>query len=621
MMRMAGVLFLSLLGACVVRTVQAEMPRCVCLRPMISESARTALKGMVCAANAVKTVETQLDVVDIMLAFDSSAANWVMLNKMCSLDEYGNMCIDKMNDCLAASDMLGTFRFRLAGTIRIDQDLSGMDLNEVLDHFVDEYGHDVSKGACKVVAPARDAQGADIVSILVANGSRGTVGIGYSLVANDFFDFVGQPSSIVNFAPWAYNVCSIQAVDENYTLAHEVGHNMGAGHPDETCADPNRYLTWEWDSLSRKFETVVGGNLGPQLYGYSSGYYLWIDNVGYYTVMSYNVGGLDASGHVTDTSRFTPTPYFSSPNVRFGGVPVGTPVNDNRRTLLNTFKYVAQFRVAKLPADGEGAAPVDTSITIAGYTVEGAFNPEKAFNAVPPYVGVAYSNDVPVAIVQLKVGKANAKQENCKVSGTILGVTGIKYKINSQTVPTGAGPCWMEGVEIAKFGTLDLVLGANGFAGTCATSPFGALEIRTHALESSLAPNPVFKMDAVGDLEGVPVLVDCLPTNMPFTVKNAKWMFAKAAKVKFVKVKGEVPVLVVDEGRDHQNTNRSGLKLSYAAKNSSFKGSFTFFLRTGTDASPKIKKVKAAVTGLVVDGLGFGIALAKGVGTWPVTIE
>lgn len=598
----------------------SEVPRCVCLRPQFPEPAAPASSGVVRLANETTVAETQLDCIDILLAFDASAANWVQFSGNGSVDAYAHACIDKMNECLRVSDLLESFRFRLAGTVCIDQDFSGRSLDDVLDKFVDAYGRNVARGACAAVPAARDEFGADVVSILVANGRTGTVGVGYSLQDNNVFSFSRQTSSIVKFAPWAYNVCSIQAVDEDYTLLHEIGHNMGAGHPDETCASEEAFTAWEWDFSSSHWVRVVGGNLGPQLYGYSSGYYFWVGNEGYYTVMAYNHGGLDANGGEDDSLRFKALPYFSSPGLRFQDVPVGTVVNDNRQTLLNSFRYVAQFRASK-QAFGSGRS---TAITVAGFTVEGAFRPAKAVNARDPYVGVAYSNDVPVAVVQLKLGKTNAKTGRCKVSGSIRGIDGGKYAIQSLSVSTGQRPQRANGFAVKKFGTLDLVLGANGFAGTCASSPFGALEIRTHSTGAGLASNPAsFRIVQVAEFGGLPVLVDCLPDRERVSTAR-RWVFAKNAKVKFEKVKGTSPVqyrLVIDEGRDGTKTNRSGLKLTYAAKTSSFKGSFSFLLRAGTESRPKVKKVKAAVTGLVVDGLGFGRAIVKGKGSWPVTIE
>ena len=50
--------------------------------------------------------ETQLNVVDILIAFDMSAANWVLANDRGSLQDYAAFCVDKMNFWQSASTHL-----------------------------------------------------------------------------------------------------------------------------------------------------------------------------------------------------------------------------------------------------------------------------------------------------------------------------------------------------------------------------------------------------------------------------------------------------------------------------------------------------------------------------------
>ena len=63
--------------------------------------------------------------------------------------------------------------------------------------------------------------------------------------------------------------------------------------------------------------------------------------------------------------------------------------------------------------------------------------------------------------------------------------------------------------------------------------------------------------------------------------------------------------------------NPSGLKLTYASKNGSFKGSFNVYALGGG----KLKKVKASVTGVLVNGVGYGSATIKKVGSVQVRVE
>ena len=56
--------------------------------------------------------------------------------------------------------------------------------------------------------------------------------------------------------------------------------------------------------------------------------------------------------------------------------------------------------------------------------------------------------------------------------------------------------------------------------------------------------------------------------------------------------------------------NLSGLKLSYANKKGTFKGSFKAFELTGADKK-KLKKYTFKVSGVVVNGVGYGVATSK----------
>lgn len=334
------------------------------------------------AIGLASSKEAQLDVIDILIAFDASAQSWLVFEGRGTLEDYARACVDRMNACLDNS-AISEFRFRLAGALAVDEDVSGSTLLMTLyNRLVDLDGNFVGTGAWRGVSDARERTGADIVSVLVAHGSTGVVGCGFSLD----YEYRKNVSRIPDFAKFAYNVCSIQSADASCMQMHEVGHNMGCGHADASCASAG-----------------VGIALGPQLFTYSSGYYFWKDGVGYNTIMGYNFGGLQPDGSYDPHARFVEVPCFSSPDLSYGGVPCGTSHNDNRRTLLETYRYVAQFRVARQqaperPADVRpeaGGLPYLTRATVYdGYLMDEA--------------------GAPAGTVQVKV----AKGKKSKASGT-----------------------------------------------------------------------------------------------------------------------------------------------------------------------------------------------------------
>ena len=75
--------------------------------------------------------------------------------------------------------------------------------------------------------------------------------------------------------------------------------------------------------------------------------------------------------------------------------------------------------------------------------------------------------------------------------------------------------------------------------------------------------------------------------------------------------------LIPDIGKDGTKTNLSGLKISFAKKTASFKGSFTAY----AILNGKLKKFKFAVTGIVVDGIGVGQAVCKALNNVSVPVS
>lgn len=141
---------------------------------------------------------------------------------------------------------------------------------------------------------ARDANAADIV--LLINNSNGTAGFVTKLRPDESeaFAFIGKS-----------NILSLS------TIAHEIGHLLGAAH-DEFTANNDKY------------------------YSYGQGY-CTPDNR-FYTIMSY--GLCSAPNGQRRQLR-----YFSSPELTFGGTTLGTAdLNDNRRVLIENKRRVAAFR-------------------------------------------------------------------------------------------------------------------------------------------------------------------------------------------------------------------------------------------------------------------------------------
>ena len=131
------------------------------------------------------------------------------------------------------------------------------------------------------------------------------------------------------------------------------------------------------------------------------------------------------------------------------------------------------------------------------------------------------------------------------------------------------------------------------------------------------------EFDIEGDIkELIPTAIEeingyeVLPYGESVSVSGKKWVVAGGAKAaKIAYKKGE---LTITEGKKGQGVaNASGLKLTYKSKDGSFTGSFTLYaIEKG-----KLKKHKATVTGVLIDGIGYGTATIKKVGTWAIEIK
>ena len=571
---------------------------------------------------ASNRAETRLDVVDVLVAFDISAQRWLSDNGKGTPEEYALNKVREMNVCLANS-YIDKFKFRLAGTVRVGEDASllrdaygDVDLQSILvDRLVNERGYVVASGEWAKVTDKREELGADIVSVLVDAGDYGNIGLGFSLEDSEGNMESSNPALIPEFGDWAYSVCSIRVVDMDYSMLHEIGHNMGCGHPNALCTYPGAMY------------------LGPQLYPYSSGFYAWIGGEGYYTVMCYNFGGLLPDGSYDPHARFTELPCFSSPQLSYGGVALGTPYNDNRQTLLNTCAYVAQYRASKLPADasaGMDGAKSSGIVTgggsLATRVFSTEFRPAQAVKGVAPYVGAAYNGQRPIAIISLKCGKTATGGKfagTSKVSATVTGLDGRQKK--SPTVNVTCGYDAKAVFNVKNWGRLLLTLGGEGFVGSLGNM-YGVRTVSAGGTWSHA--NAVVDVDFGSVTGALPsgTLVELLPTGKgaePVLNANGKWKFAPAATVKYVATRngaGGEATYELQGISDPQKTNRSAMRLTYNAKKGTFSGSFKVYVLDTSGTKPRLRKHSAKVSGIVVDSVGYGKAEIKKIGSFQVTV-
>jgi hypothetical protein len=185
-------------------------------------------------------------------------------------------------------------------------------------------------GALSGVNALRDSSGADAV-VMIGSWPMLTQGCGYAYVMKDVSGtFASSAFSVVNQPADSAASC----ISGNYSLAHELGHNMGANHD------------WYMDN-----------DLQPYTYAHAYAYPAgrWRTMMAYNDVCTARVG--------VSCTRLL---YWSNPSLTNGGVPMGVPAGtrsdcltlspsslscdaDNRSTLNNTAATVAGFRRAVSP--------------------------------------------------------------------------------------------------------------------------------------------------------------------------------------------------------------------------------------------------------------------------------
>ena len=243
--------------------------------------------------------------------------------------------------------------------------------------------------------------------------------------------------------------------------------------------------------------------------------------------------------------------------------------------------------------------------------------------------GTVYDGCNPVGIVDLKLGKVNARKGTSKVSGALTDLFGKKHIISAYNLAgvDGKTPKAVS-LEVKDYGTMTVTIGGTQFAGS-----LGKYHVQSDAVGGDLGRNSVSVDVWIDDITmfNGEVLWPLLPDADGVRGSGSgKWAFEKATSVKFAKVKDPAAMrypeyfhsesgkgLVVGAGN-----NLSGMKLTYTPKKGTFKGSFKVYALEGEDKATKLKKYTVNVTGVVVNGVGYGMATCKRpAAQWQVVVK
>ena len=314
-----------------------------------------------------------------------------------------------------------------------------------------------------------------------------------------------------------------------------------------------------------------------------------------------------------------------------GGVAAATvtiqPVGGKKQTIkgtISTTDGMGQGTLAGLTFTAGGVTG-----TLNGYSVDGAIDASKSKDAATVAVLNAFKGKSfvmalePEATTGENAAMANgvaglsvvfSMKGKAKVTGTMP--DGTKVSVSSQLI-VGSEWCCLPvvysktGNSLAfllwfdREGNFDSVSGMTAWKGKgfevkwnedVAVSKVGNLPSTSYF---HLTDKPI-------EIGGAKVISELLPVDVAITPAGTKWNITKAKAVKLDRY-----------GNLDYGVNPSGLKLTYTAKTGMFKGAFLFY----TMNSGRLKKNKATVSGIVVDGVGYGTATLKKVGCWPIVIN
>ena len=227
----------------------------------------------------------------------------------------------------------------------------------------------------------------------------------------------------------------------------------------------------------------------------------------------------------------------------------------------------------------------------------------------------------PVGTVQVKAGAAKTNRKT-GASTSALTVT-IQPLGEKKVSAKGALDLSKDSVEFAvskkdaRVVSLQFALDDDGVS---VVGDFDGNDIEAQVSDGTkktfvLNDGATFVLDVEGlcELLGDDTYAEYLPDGLSVAQSGAKWVVeggAKAGKVVVNKKTGEI-----DESK--LGANPSALKLSFKAKTGAFSGSF----RAYTNVKGKPKATTVSVTGLVVDGVGYGVATVKKLGSASVRVE
>lgn len=240
--------------------------------------------------------------IDLLILFDTNALTYA--NNKGGIQVFAQARVDAINECAKNCGVNAVFNLVAARTLNYT---SPGNLTEALTAISNLNGQTGSQ--YNNVETIANEVGADVICLLAQPGNPTVAGVGWGArnYPNDLDVRLSRSVTLTDYA------------ETNYTMHHEMGHTMGAGHSDLQVLSP-----------------------GPQMFSYSAGWYGTTNAV--CTVMSYN----DRNNTGNRVPRIN---YFSTPLKTYNNEVTGNATTqDNVRTINITAPDVQNYRPSMLPS-------------------------------------------------------------------------------------------------------------------------------------------------------------------------------------------------------------------------------------------------------------------------------
>jgi hypothetical protein len=244
----------------------------------VSPPARPPPRVAPISAAELQGLEAKQVVIDVMMLYTKRAANHYMMHP----EDVLELAMARVNETFRNSG-IGNVSVRLVHAQAVDYDEQGS------EEFTDLYRMVDGEGPFKDVRRLRDEKHADIVG-LVVDDPRGC----------------GLSTRVAPDADEAYFVVHYSCAAITISIAHEIGHILGARH----------------DRVSDPTDT-------PFAYGH-----------GYVNASKWR----DIMSYAESCDGCLRIPFWSNPRVLYKGDPTGTLTEDNARVILEQAERVSKFR-------------------------------------------------------------------------------------------------------------------------------------------------------------------------------------------------------------------------------------------------------------------------------------